>query len=59
MQCAVKYFEEGRKGRCNVAGYNIALEACYMSVNTQQDVLDVADEMSGVFYMKDGKYIKL
>jgi len=56
MQCAVKCFEEGRNGRCNVAGYNIALEACYLSVDTPQDVLDVADEMSGVLYMKDGEY---
>jgi len=56
MQCAVKCFEEGRNGRCNVAGYNIALEACYLSVDTPQDVVDVADEMSGVLYMKDGEY---
>jgi len=55
IQCAVKCFEEGRKGLCSVAGYNTALKACYLSVDTELDVVDVADEMSGVFYMKDSK----
>ena len=30
IQCAEKCFEEGQNGRCRVAGYNKALEACYL-----------------------------
>ena len=56
IQCAEKCFDEGRNGRCTVAGYNKALKACYLSVDAEENVLDVADEMSGVLYMKNGKY---
>jgi len=42
---------------CNVDGYNKEDTAtCQLSVDSQQDVVDVTDEMSGVFYMNDGKY---
>jgi len=57
IQCAVKCFEEGRNGRCNVAGYNIALKACFLSDGTPQDVFDVANDTLGVFYMNDGELI--
>jgi len=56
IQCAEKCFDEGRNGRCTVAGYNKALKACYLSIDAEENVLDVADEMSGVLYMKNGKY---
>jgi len=55
IQCAEKCFEEGRYGRCSVAGYNKALKACYLSVDTPQDVVDVADDMSGVYFIKNGE----
>ena len=41
--------EEGRQGVCNVAGYNATSQKCQLSVDRQQDVVDVEDEMSGVF----------
>jgi len=56
IQCAEKCFEEGRYGRCIVAGYNKALKARYLSVDAEENVVDVADEMSGVFYTKNGEY---
>jgi len=55
IQCAEKCFEEGQNGRCSVAGYNKVLKACYLSVDSLQDVVNVADEMSGVLYMNDGE----
>ena len=57
IQCVRQCFEEGQNGRCSVAGYNQSLKACYLSVDTEQDVVDVTDEMSGVFYMTDGESI--
>jgi len=48
-QCVKKCFEEGKKGACSVAGYNKATKVCYLSTDTEADVLDVADELSGVF----------
>ena len=57
IRCVRECFQEGRKGMCNVDGYNKEDTAtCQLSVDSQQDVVDVTDEMSGVFYMNDGKY---
>jgi len=50
IQCVEKCFEEGRNGMCNVAGYNKRTKECYLSVDSPQDVLDVTDEMAGVFF---------
>ena len=55
IQCAVKCFEEGRNGNCSIAGYDNALNACYLSVDAVGDVVDIADEMSGVVYMTNGE----
>jgi len=55
IQCAVKCFEEERKGNCSIAGYDNVLQACYLSTDAVGDVVDVADEMSGVVYMEDGE----
>jgi len=56
IQCVRECFQEGRKGMCNVAGYNKDTATCQLSVDSQQDVVDATDEMSGVFYMNDGKF---
>jgi len=55
IQCAEKCYEEGQNGRCSIAGYNKALKACYLSLDSVQDLVNVADEMSGVFYMNGGE----
>ena len=49
IQCLKKCFEEGRQGMCSVAEYNKATATCQLSVDSHQDVIDVADEMTGVF----------
>jgi len=51
IQCVKKCFEEGRKGACNVAGYNKATKVCYLSTDREDEVVDVADELSGVFFV--------
>jgi len=55
IRCVEKCLEEGRNGMCRVAGYNKGTKACNLSVDSQNDVVDIADEMSGVFFM--GNYI--
>jgi len=50
IKCVEKCNEERQKGRCTLAGYNKATKTCYLSVDDPQDVLDTADEMTGVFF---------
>jgi len=57
IKCVWECMEEGRKGVCNVAGYNITSQKCQLSVDSQQDVVAVEDEMSGVFVK--GSYITI
>jgi len=51
-QCAAKCFEEGRYNRCRVAGYSRETHTCYLSLDSLQDVTDVADQNVGVFTMQ-------
>lgn len=50
VQCARKCYDEGKEGRCNIAGYNKTTKACYLSVDTHHDVIDVQDENTGVIF---------
>jgi len=52
IQCAAKFFEEGRYNRCRVAGYSRKTHTCYLSLDSLQDVTDVADQNIGVFIMQ-------
>ena len=54
IKCVQKCHEENTKGLCNVAGYNKANKTCHLSMDSHQDVLDVDDEMSGVYFMEQG-----
>jgi len=49
IKCVQSCFEEGRYNRCSIAGYNRATNECFLSSNSEQDVVDVTDEMLGVF----------
>jgi len=51
IQCVRKCFEEGKTGACSVAGYNKARKVCYLSTDSEDEVVDVADELSGVFIL--------
>jgi len=52
IQCAAKCFDEGRYNRCRVAGYNRETHTCYLSLDSLQDVTDVADQNVGIFIMQ-------
>jgi len=54
IKCVQKCHEESTKGLCNVAGYDKATKTCYLSMDSHQDVLDVVDDMSGVYFMEKG-----
>jgi len=49
IQCTVKCWDEKRQNRCSVAEYNTATQSCYLSKDSQQDLLDTDDETCGVF----------
>jgi len=52
IQCAAKCFEEGRYNRCRVAGYSRETHTCYLSLDSLQDVSDVADQNIGVLILQ-------
>ena len=54
VQCAKKCYEEGRKGKCNVAGYNRETKSCQLSEDMEPDVLDAIDEAAGVYIFPQG-----
>ena len=43
--------EEGKIGACSIAGYNEATRICYLSTDSEDDVVDIADEMADVFVL--------
>jgi len=49
VQCADKCYKEGKQGRCRIAGYNKNTKVCRLSIDSQCDVLDIADDHNGVF----------
>ena len=54
IKCVQKCQEERTKGLCNVVGYDKKTKTCYLSMDNYQDVVDVDDEMTGVFFMDKG-----
>ena len=50
--CVERCHQEEKQGSCTIAGYNKNTRACYLSVDSQHDVVDVADESLGVFFLK-------
>jgi len=56
IQCVRECINEGRKGVCNLAGYHASSKKCQLSVDSEQDLVDVEDGMSGVFVITYGSY---
>ena len=54
-RCVEKCVEEGLAGWCSVAGYVTATRTCHLSLDSDQDVVDVNDAMLGVFFMTNGR----
>jgi len=53
VQCIGRCLQDKLNNKCNIAGYDKAAKACYLSGDSLQDVVDVGDEMSGVFVMPE------
>jgi len=47
IQYAVKCFDDGKQGGCNVAGYNTTTKGCFLSIDIQENVVDVEDVTTG------------
>jgi len=56
IQCVRKCLEERKKAMCSVAGYNRTSKVCYLSNDSQEDVVDVDDDNAGVFFMNGSKF---
>ena len=56
IQCVKKCYAERQDNLCNIAGYNKTSKVCALSIDSQNDLVDVADDMAGVFVMNDGQY---
>jgi len=55
LQCVQWCSTERKSGKCKIAGYNKYSKACSLSMDYQHNLLDVADETTGVFLMEEGK----
>jgi len=49
IRCVEKSYKEGKQGKCIVAGYNKASKICRLSMDSVEDLLDIANDSSGVF----------
>jgi len=49
MRCLEKCYSENRQGRCNIAAFNSASMACHLSMDSEQDIVDISDGSSGVY----------
>ena len=55
VQCVKKCYDERKNNLCTIAGYNKTTRACSLSVDSPEDLVDVADDMAFVFVMNDGE----
>jgi len=56
LQCVQWCSTERKSGKCRIAGYNKLSKACMLSMDYQYNLLNEADETTGVFFMEQGKY---
>jgi len=49
LQCAEMCHKERMQGRCRIAGYNKGTRVCRLSMDCLYNVLDIADDSTGVF----------
>ena len=48
-RCVEKCYAESKQGRCTIAAFNTATMSCRLSMDSQQDVVHVPDDSSGVY----------
>jgi len=56
IECVKKCYEEGRKDRCNVAGYDKTTKSCHLSLDKDTDIVDATAEAAGVYIFPQGIY---
>jgi len=52
LNCARWCARDKQVGKCKMAGYNKHSKSCSLSMDNPEDALDVADERTGVFVIK-------
>ena len=59
LHCVKWCSKDRQSGKCKIAGYNKASKTCELSMNYPQQLMDAADEMTGVFFVDEGEFILL
>jgi len=59
LYCVEWCSRERQSGKCTIAGYNKSSKTCKLSMDYQHNLLDVADETTGVFLMEEGDKVNL
>jgi len=54
IECVKKCYEEGKKDRCNVAGYDKTTNSCHLSLDKDTDIVDAAAQAAGVYIFPQG-----
>jgi len=52
LNCVRWCLSDGNKGKCKIAGYKMSENSCSLSMDNPDDLVEVADEMSGVFVIE-------
>jgi len=52
LHCVQWCSRDRQMGKCKIAGYNKYAKACRLSMDNAQNVMDVSDEMSGVYVLE-------
>jgi len=52
MRCAEKCYAEGKQGRRTIAAFNKASSSCRLSMDSEQDVVDIPDDSSAVYIIQ-------
>jgi len=52
LNCVRWCFSDGNKGKCKIAGYKLSDKSCSLSMDNPEDLMEVADELSGVFVIE-------
>lgn len=54
LHCVQWCSKDRQTGKCKIAGYNKSSKTCQLSMDYPQQLMDVADEMTGVFLVDEG-----
>jgi len=52
IRCVEKCYAENKQGRCTIAAFNSATMSCRLRMDSQQDVVHVPDDSSGVYILQ-------